>query len=242
MKPAKASPENGPSNSHDPSRRSRAVSKSSYGHFRRYTNLAATIHLLSNKKITLLNPATWDDKNDAYFMAEYKRLRNAKTVLALCFAERKETYHHWRVFSHGADGVCIEFKKEKLLGTFNANAGTRCKSVDYRMITDLRSKSDLHLEELPFLKRFPYTDECEFRVVYVSCTDAFDYRDYPIRISWIKRVTLSPWMSRTLAKSVKATLRSLPGCSSLPISQSTLIENEQWKEVTSRLPAASLSS
>ena len=79
--------------------------------FRRYTNLAAVVHLLQAKAITLLNPATWDDTNDAYFMAEYKRLKQAKTVLALCFAETAETYHHWRVFSHGADGVCLEFNK-----------------------------------------------------------------------------------------------------------------------------------
>lgn len=66
--------------------------------FRRYTNLAAAIHLLQSRKITLLNPARWDDANDAYFMAEYKRLVGAETVLALCFAETAETYHHWRVF------------------------------------------------------------------------------------------------------------------------------------------------
>jgi hypothetical protein len=54
--------------------------------FRRYTNPAATIHLLRQKKITLLNPATWDDKNDAYFMAEYKRLKSAQngSGLVLC--------------------------------------------------------------------------------------------------------------------------------------------------------------
>lgn len=50
--------------------------------FRRYTNLAAAIHLLQSRKITLLNPARWDDANDAYFMGEYKRLAGAETVLA----------------------------------------------------------------------------------------------------------------------------------------------------------------
>ena len=57
--------------------------------FRRYTNLAAAIHMLRTKSITLLNPATWDDKNDAYYMAEYKRLKDAATVLA--FALQKAT-------------------------------------------------------------------------------------------------------------------------------------------------------
>jgi hypothetical protein len=83
--------------------------------FYRYTNLAATLHMLRTRNITLLNPATWDDTNDSYFMSEYKRLKNAKSVLALCFAESEESYHHWRIFSAGGDGVRIEFDKTALL-------------------------------------------------------------------------------------------------------------------------------
>ena len=105
--------------------------------FRRYTNLAATIHMLRTQSITLLNPATWDDKNDAYFMAEYKRLKQAKTVLALCFAEQKETYHHWRVFSHGSDGVCIEFDKDKLLSTFENDDQIKRSNVFYKLIQEM---------------------------------------------------------------------------------------------------------
>lgn len=86
--------------------------------FRRYTNLASTIHLLQHRAITLLNPATWDDKSDTYYMAEYKRLKQAQTVLALCFAESRETYHHWRIFSYGTDGICLEFDKQELLTAF----------------------------------------------------------------------------------------------------------------------------
>jgi hypothetical protein len=48
---------------------------------RHYTNLAATIHLLREQIVTLRDPEFWDDRNDAYFMAEYKRRMNAKTGL-----------------------------------------------------------------------------------------------------------------------------------------------------------------
>ena len=82
---------------------------------RRFTNLAATIHMLRTRTITLLDPGTWDDKNDAFFMAQYKRQKDLKALLALCFADCPETYHHWRVFSHGADGVRVEFDKALLL-------------------------------------------------------------------------------------------------------------------------------
>lgn len=202
--------------------------------FRRYTNLAATVHLLRNKCITLLNPVTWDDKNDAYYMAEYKRYTKAKTVLALCFAEQHERYHHWRVFSHGSDGVCIEFDKDDLLTTFANDLKIRTGSVKYRLIRQLSARKKIPVESLPFLKRSPYKDEHEYRVVYIDAMKNAETKDYRIRIGWIRRVTLSPWMSKSLANSVKDTLRSIRGCSELKVVRSTLVENETWKGFTAR--------
>jgi hypothetical protein len=203
--------------------------------FRRYTNLAALVHLLQAKAITLLNPATWDDTNDAYFMAEYKRLRQAKTVLALCFAETAETYHHWRVFSHGADGVCLEFNKDKLLRAWSGDDSVRTRAVAYKEIQQIRGQAEIKLEDLPFIKRFPYRDEQEFRVIFVSQDEAVEHKDYPIEMSCIRRITLSPWMSKALAASVKKTLRSIPGCSMIKISRSTLVDNDAWKGFTARV-------
>ena len=82
---------------------------------RRYTSLAALLALLQDKKLTLLSPSLWEDRNDAFYMGEYKSKKELQTLLALCFTESDETYHHWRVFTHGSDGVCIHFKREALL-------------------------------------------------------------------------------------------------------------------------------
>jgi DUF2971 family protein len=203
--------------------------------FRRYTNLAATIHLLRNKSITLLNPATWDDRNDAYFMAEYKRYSGANTVLAVCFAEQNETYHHWRIFSHGADGVCIEFDKPKLLTAFEGDPNIRAGRVKYVQVKTIRKRKTIDKEKLPFLKRYPYRHEVEFRVVYVDAVQALEFKDYPVKTEWIRRVTLSPWMSKALATSVKETLQAIPGCSQLKVARSTLVDNEEWKRATARV-------
>jgi len=197
--------------------------------FRRYTNLAATIHLLRKRAITLLNPATWDDTNDAYYMAEYKRYKNARAVLALCFAESQETYHHWRVFSHGSDGVCIQFDKARLLSAFAHDPRIETGYVKYELIRDLQREGSIELERLPFLKRHPYEDEKEFRIIYLDRDNAPEFRDYPIEVNWIKRITLSPWMSKDLADSVKASLKAVKGCSELKIFRSTLVDNEAWK-------------
>ena len=205
--------------------------------FRRYTDLAATIHLLREKSITLLNPATWDDKNDAYFMAEYKRHKKAKTLLALCFAECKETYHHWKVYSHGSGGVCIQFNKETLLLTFDTDPRIKMDYVKYKPIKEVGQLKSIGVEELPFLKRYPYEDEREFQIIYVSSEEATEYEDYSIEIRWIQRITLSPWMSRTLSHSVRDTLREIRGCSNLKIARSTLVDNDAWKKLAGRVRA-----
>src|SRR5215471_8920008 len=63
--------------------------------------------MLTEKRITLLDPETWDDKNDSHFLRLYRETNQLQSVLALCFSQHGETYHHWRVFASGASGICI---------------------------------------------------------------------------------------------------------------------------------------
>jgi len=202
--------------------------------FRRYTNLAAAIHLLQKRKITLLDPSTWDDRNDAFFMSEYKRRTKSASVLALCFAESHETYHHWRVFSHGSDGVCIEFDKEGLLGSFNQDGSIRHGTMNYTLLKQAKKMADIDVEQLPFLKRWPYGDEAEYRVVHVDRDAPKPFHDVPISLSHVKRITLSPWLASALSDSVKAALKSIDGCSKIRIYRSTLIDNQDWKKLAGR--------
>lgn len=200
--------------------------------FRRYTNLAAAIHLLRTRQITLLDPATWDDKNDSYFMSEYKTIVKAKTVLAVCFAQTKETYHHWRVFSNGSDGVCIEFSRDELLSAFDGDDRITKKDVSYHYIDELKRQGRIEPEALLFLKRKPYEPEAEYRVVYVDYNDELMARTFSIEIACIRRITLSPWMHSSLRDSVAETLRDIPGCEKVEISRSTLVGNREWQALT----------
>ena len=193
----------------------------------RYTNLAATIHLLRTKKITFLDPATSDDRNDAFYLEQYKAHKRAKAVLALCFSQAEQRYHHWRIFSNGADGVCVEFDKTKLLLSFEGNTGIVHRSVEYRLVGQVKRAPPVDM--LPFLKRKPYEDEREYRLIYLDREKAVESREYGIELACIKQITLSPWMPRALSTPVKETLKSIRGCSRLAIVRSTLIENERWK-------------
>jgi hypothetical protein len=195
---------------------------------RRYTSLVAAIQILRQRRITLLNPALWDDRNDIYTMRKYQDAVQARSILALCFAQQFETYHHWRVFSQGMDGVCLEFDRERLLAAFANNPHIRSGSVEYYELRKL-GKAPPTIEELPFSKRFPYQDEKEFRIVYVDNENILSFKEFDIDLAAITRINLSPWMPEPLSDSVKATIRSIPGCDGIRLNRSTLVENEQWK-------------
>jgi hypothetical protein len=200
---------------------------------RRYTNLAATIHMLRSRTITLLNPGTWDDRNDAYFMAEYKRRKNLKTLLALCFANCPETCHHWRVFSHGSDGVRVEFNKKKLMEAFAADSHITARNVHYKKLDDLNDGTHIEVNDLPFLKRQGFRDESEFRAIYENDNRVVITKSFEIDLKSIRRITLSPWIARSLSESVIANLRQIADCDKLNIYRSTLIDSERWQSLAS---------
>ena len=204
-------------------------------YFYRYTNLAATIHLLKNRQITLLNPTKWDDSNDVFFMKEYKRRMEAKTLLAICFVQGGETYHHWKLFSDGPHGVSINFEKDRLLSVFDKDNRIEHGRMQYSLIKDMEEsleKLPLEASRLPFLKRYPYRGEKEYRVIYVDTEKRLRSKSYDIDLSLIKWIRLSPWMPKPLVKSVKETLKSIRGCSELEIDRSTVTDSKRWKGIT----------
>src|SRR5262245_9904199 len=137
----------------------------------RYTTLPVVLDSLLHKRITLLSPESWEDRNDAYSLERYKARMGYSTVLAICFTERAETFHHWRIFSGGSSGVCVEFDKRKLLRSISGDTAFRSGRVEYQWAYSLERAPPL-LGKLPFLKHKAFEDEGEFRIVYESKSDA----------------------------------------------------------------------
>lgn len=195
---------------------------------RRYTNLPAAIALLRERRITLLDPESWDDRNDASFLSIYKERRHLTRLAALCFTQASETYYHWRVFSPGESGVCICFKREPLLGALAGIDGLSHRSVEYRTIGSMRGTGPA-VSELPFIKRIGFQAEDEFRLIYEeSDPDRTESASFPVPLKAIDRVVLSPWIPKPLNKHVKDTLRGVRGCAKLNVVRSTLVSNDQW--------------
>ena len=197
---------------------------------RRYTNLAATIHLLRKKKITLLDPATWVDKVDVDYMRQCSKWLG-RPMLALCFCQGQQQYHHWRVYANGIDGVCIVFDKDWLLGNLDAKyEGLLHDHVVYRSYREA-SKNPPNVLELPFMKRSAYKDEREYRIVRMFDEDEkpAPVRDYDIDLNCIQRILLSPWIPKELYLSVRTVLMSIDGCGGLKVARSLLVDHEAWK-------------
>lgn len=203
-----------------------ANTSSSAGVLRRYTDLPSVFYMLAKRRLTLLNPASWDDRNDSHFLEQYRKRRGLKSVLALCFAQKSETYHHWRVFTSGSSGVCIQFDKAGLLEALPHDL--KCRSVNYVKVKALSTDPPL-VDDLPFLKRYPFRDEKEFRIIYEDAQRECETRDFDIPLSAIRRVTLNPWIPAALHMTVKDLIRSMPDCGKLSVTRTTLVNNETWK-------------
>src|SRR4029079_19012419 len=135
-----------------------------------------------------------------------------------------------RVFAHGSSGVCIRFNRAKLINAVTRQPGVTGKVVQYLTLKDIKKKK-MRVEDLPFLKRYPYEDEYEFRFIYESKTSKKKSLDIAIPLSSIDRITLSPWIPFALRDHVESTICGMPGCKSLEIFRSTLVSNEQWKNL-----------
>lgn len=197
---------------------------------RRYTTLPSLLDLLVTKHLTLLTPDSWDDKNDAFYLQQYKDKKKLKAVYAMCFTEGNETYHHWRVFSGGNVGVCITFVYGNLMSYLEAAPQIAHDEVRYSRVKDLDKKPPT-VAALPFVKRSAYSDEREYRIVYSDRKDALLAKRMPVGLDSIYKVTLSPWLPLSLYGSTKTAIRSIPGCAKLQVRRTNMLDSEQWKKI-----------
>lgn len=197
-------------------------------YLRRYTHLPALLYLLRQKKITLLSPTTWDDSNDSHYLLQYKEKQNLKSVLAFCFSQSKETYHHWRVFSGKAARVCIRFDKDSFKKALLARSGVEVQPVHYLRLRKAKTEL-LSIAQLPLLKRSVFSAEDEVRALFVSKRKVHQTLDINIQLSSINRITLSPWLPKALSPSINATIKAIDDCKKMDIRTSTIISNQKCK-------------
>lgn len=200
--------------------------------FRRYTDLASLLDLLQRRAITLLRPESWDDRNDRLMMETYARHLELKTLLALCLTSRGETYHHWKVFTDKNNGVCIQFRRDGFNQAMQAG-GVKVQKVEYLKLEQLVAENH-PIEKLPFLKRFGFGDEGEYRAVYENKAPEDRLKQVQIDLDIIERISLNPWMPSPVFESVRATIEAQRHGATFKVDHSSLIDNKRWREFASQ--------
>jgi hypothetical protein len=136
---------------------------------RRYTDLTSLFYLLSTQTLTLLSPQKWEDRNDSFYLDLYKKRKQLKSLLALCFTAAPERYHLWQVFGARESGVRIRFRREDLMSEIKRYPELRVDAVDYVKLDEIENLSQ-PIGKFPFLKRIGFQDEKEFRIIYEPAT------------------------------------------------------------------------
>lgn len=193
----------------------------------RYTTLPVLLDIIERKCLTLLSPEAWLDRNDQEVMLDYRRRRNLTCLLALCFSLGEETVHHWNAFANGSAGCRIDFHLPALLDAIARQNGCRHGKVSYRKITKLRVR-DLSAKRRPFLKRWPYRIEQEYRIIFESRSPADSDRvelNVPIMMNCIRSITVGQSMPESVFDSMK---KQLGPKLNKRISRSTLFQNKVW--------------
>lgn len=202
---------------------------------KRYTTLSSALDTLKNQHLILLNPSKWDDTNDSTFMELYRQEKKFGSILALCCTMATETYHHWKVFTAGIEGVCIEIDRVALERALGSYKDIEVRQVEYLKVAELEQFTSADLHRLPFVKREGYGDEREWRIVACSGEKLKETMVVPLTHSIINRVVFNPWIPEALVNNLREMIRSLPGCQKLKIERSRLTNSVRWKEAGKKL-------
>ncbi len=192
----------------------------------RYTMLPVLLDMLMRKRLMLLDPSSWDDKNDSDIILEYRKRKSVKKLFALCFSYGDETIHHWKTFADGTSGCCIEFDPKKLLPLLDATSGVRYAKVTYKKLKDLRNAA-IDVDDIPFTKRWPYRCEEEFRIIWAGNTIRETY-EIPFDLRMIRKVTISQRMPELVYETICEYLREAFSHPEQRINRSTLYQNRIW--------------
>ncbi len=200
---------------------------------KRYTELPYVLQMLQTGKLTLVNPSSWDDKNDSYYIQKYKEKKSLGSVLALCLTEAPQTYHHWKVFTHGASGACVYFDKERFVAWLEEETDVVGRKVQYKTLQQIENTPP-KVDQLPFLKRKAYEHEGEFRLLHRSVVKSVPTRSFDMPLNVIDHILLNPWLPPVTCTSLEKVIQGLPGCEDIGVGRATITKNDEWQKAADR--------
>jgi hypothetical protein len=168
-------------------------------------------------------------------MELYRLESGAGSVLALCCTRATETYHHWRVFTDGNDGVCVEFFRRPFEAALKAMGDVEARPVSYLRVKDLEEFTALDVARLPFIKRLGFKDEREWRVIAHTSDVAVEALPIGIELNWVNRIVTNPWMPPGLVDNLREIVHRLDDCGGVRVEPSRLTNSRRWKAAGKKL-------
>jgi len=204
----------------------------------RYTSIPAMLDTLARRRIALLDPSTWLDRNDREMMLAYAAAAPQRRVFAYCMAEGREAAHHWQVYADGGRGARINFDQGRLLAALEGRPEIRHDTVSYVQWRDL--EASLPSDRYPFIKRQVFSSEKEYRIVATVTgepSDSLSY-DVPIPTNCITSVYISGELPAAHFDTLEALIHKNPGFERLRVRHSGLLRSDKWARALANLISA----
>ena len=193
----------------------------------RYTTLPVLLDLLTRKKLVLLDPNRWEDRSDAELIIEYKKIEHISKLFAICFCIGNETIHAWKAYAEGISGCCIQFDENKLIESLDGNRQIRYHDVMYCKTKKIYSNN---IKLMPFIKRWPYRIEREFRILWEG--DIQENRtEIEINLDSISRITVSQDMPTSIKSLIREICYTNP---TIQVNSSTIFRNVKFIETVKK--------
>ena len=181
---------------------------------------------LESKSLFLPEPQKWEDENDSEVLRIYSQKKGLTSLRALCFTSVNETIHHWKSFSWGASGCCIQFSYEAVQQAVSQESSFVLRPVLYKTNKDLRGVK-VPVDDFPFVKRKLFEVEHEYRLISQS-TDVNAPDQLKLDLSAIQRITLSFDLPDRTLELLKRQIVDRYQVPRSKIFRSTLLKNNEW--------------
>jgi len=217
-----------------------------------YLSLKYLLSILKNRCLCFCNPDYWEDKNDACY-AKMATPKN-KMVGIICFTNKKETCTHWMTYASKGVGVKLTFKFDELIESLKKNNGVNDKFLSHYVCYKSRKNvlevdfSEIDKRYWPlFVKKKAYQNEREYRAVCLVDAERMDFgkkiRQIKIPLSCISRITISPYVQKSVAydviKLLKEYIDLLANESkeslNIEVKHSTMMYDKKWQNAGRKL-------
>jgi len=198
---------------------------------KKYTQIRFLEDILTNNRLHLANPESWEDKNDVKLIEHYRSQMGIKDIRILCMNESADRYHFWKIYGQERQGVCLWFDKTIFIENECNNLNypkTICETVQYKNKEDLQGAPP-PLSSLPFLKRAQYRDEKEFRIVRTYDESIKENDDFfEFNPASLKQIFINDWLNGKELAAIKSIVKSFPEHKNIVVKQNKTLGFQEW--------------